>query len=96
MHFGSRTVFFTVLGDFAALSRDVFFHFLRTASHETPTYFNVFGSGLVENGLETYDSVAEVPEKVKKTSNDSFTPWWPWASGRLLGKLWGRLWWFGS
>ena len=51
----------------------------------------------MKSGLKTYDSVAEVPEKVKKTSNDSFTPWWLWAgwppAGRDLGMA---LWWFGS
>ena len=38
--------FFTVLGDFAALSLDVLFDFLRTASHETDGFDTIFDISL--------------------------------------------------
>ncbi len=87
-----------MLGDFVALhfcllfssvcSFDCMFLFylFRDISHETIGFETTFGQTAFKSGLGTYDSVADVPQKVKKTSCDSSgSPGRLWRSGLALG-----------
>ena len=69
------------------------FDFFRDVSYETIGFETTFGQTAFKSGLETYDSVADVPQKVKKTSCDSSgSPGRLWRSGLALGAS-GKVWW---
>ena len=63
-------MFFTVLGDSDLAFIRCLFDFCRTASHESYTFSTIFSQVTSKNALKTYHSVADVLEKVKKTSRD--------------------------
>ena len=70
-----------------------FFDCFRDVSYETIGFETTFGQTAFKSGLETYDSVADVPQKVKKTSCDSSgSPGRLWRSGLALGAS-GKVWW---
>ena len=45
---------------------NVFVDFLRDVSYKTIGFETTFGQTAFKSGLETYDSVADVPQKVDK------------------------------
>ena len=65
---------------------NVFVYFFRDVSFETIGFETTFGQTTFKSGLGTYDSVADVPQKVKNTSRDSSgSPGRLWRSGLALG-----------
>ena len=49
----------------------MFFDFFMTAPSKTPTFESIFRQSTSKKALKTYDSAADVPEKVEKTSHDN-------------------------
>ena len=65
---------------------NVFVYLFRDVSYKTIGFETTFGQTAFKSGLGTYDSVADVPQKVKKTSCDSSgSPGRLWRSGLALG-----------
>ena len=66
-----------------------FFDFFRTASCETYTVETIFGKTTSQNAFKKYDSVRDIPQKVKQMLRDSLGGLR--GSGQLLacrGQLW--------